>query len=98
MPNRKADSLLSIPPWSSCIPRYSHTIFVRCPHSTARARLAARHLEAGIVQTLEEADRRAVENDLTNGDEVLRLLREEDVHDFVDSVEHGGWASPSSEE
>ncbi|KAL1840958.1 hypothetical protein VTJ49DRAFT_7564 [Mycothermus thermophilus] len=83
--------LLSIPPWSSCIPHYSHKIFVRCPRPTARARLSARHLVAGIARTPEEADRRAVENDLPNGDEVLRLLKEEDVDDFVESVEDGSW-------
>ncbi|KAL2269120.1 hypothetical protein VTJ83DRAFT_3966 [Remersonia thermophila] len=83
--------LLSTPPWSSCIPHYSHKVFVRCPPPTARVRLAARHLAAGIVDTPEEADRRAVENDLPNGDEVLRLLREQDVDDVVESVEDGGW-------
>ena len=62
------------------------------PLPLARTRLAARHLAAGLTPTLAEGDRRAVENDLPNGAEVTRLLRQEDVDEMVESKEDGGWA------
>jgi pantothenate kinase len=63
--------------------------FVDVEPAVARVRLARRHVTAGIVKSLEEGDRRAVENDLPNGEEVVR--RRVDVDEVVRSVEDGGW-------
>lgn len=56
------------------------------PREVARRRLVARHLAAGIVQSVEEGERRADENDLPNGDlmkenlvKVDRVLPYEDI-------------------
>ncbi|KAG6031576.1 hypothetical protein E4U41_007528 [Claviceps citrina] len=65
--------------------------FVDVDFEVARARLRERHVRAGIVSTLEEGDRRAVENDLVNGQEIVSCrLR---VDEVVLSREDGAWAS-----
>lgn len=63
--------------------------FVEVDEQVARKRLAARHLRSGIVQTIEDGDKRAVENDLVNGREILdkRLP----VDEIVTSKEDGSW-------
>lgn len=86
------DLLLSTPPWRHASHLASLKIFITVsnPRVTARARLAARHLAAGICATPEEADRRAVENDLPNGEEITRLCIE-DVDVWVESRDDEGW-------
>ncbi|KAK4033961.1 ATP-dependent kinase [Parachaetomium inaequale] len=82
--------LLNKPPWSHAAALTSLKIFVSVPRSLARTRLAARHLAAGLASTPEAADRRAVENDLPNGDTIL-ALRVPDVDEVVESLEDGAW-------
>lgn len=56
----------------------------------AKARLVKRHLEAGIVSSVEEGERRAEENDLVNGELVReRVVR---VDRWVPYVEDESWA------
>jgi hypothetical protein len=43
-----------------------------------------------LASTPEEADRRAVENDLPNGEEIVRL-RIAEVDEVVESREDAGW-------
>ncbi|KAK0720715.1 P-loop containing nucleoside triphosphate hydrolase protein [Lasiosphaeris hirsuta] len=83
--------LLSRPPWSTAAAHMSLRYFISVPRPVARARLARRHLAAGLVSTLEDGDRRAVDNDLPNGDEIVHLLLP-DVDEVVESLEDGGWA------
>lgn len=45
--------------------------FVDVDFEVARKRLRERHVEAGIASTIEEGDRRAMENDLVNGKEIV---------------------------
>lgn len=66
--------------------------FVSVDRELARVRLARRHVAAGLTATLEDGDRRAVENDLPNGEEVVRL-RVPGIDEVVTSVEDGAWAS-----
>ncbi|KAH7148457.1 P-loop containing nucleoside triphosphate hydrolase protein [Dactylonectria macrodidyma] len=63
--------------------------FVEVDFDVARRRLRERHVRAGIVKTIEEGDRRALENDLVNGEEILehRLKIDEIIH----SREDGSW-------
>ncbi|KAK4104571.1 P-loop containing nucleoside triphosphate hydrolase protein [Parathielavia hyrcaniae] len=82
--------LLDKPPWSLASRLFSFKIFVSVSPELARARLVARHLAAGLAPTSAEADRRAVENDLPNGDEIVRLLIR-DVDEIVESCEDGRW-------
>ncbi|KAK3307951.1 P-loop containing nucleoside triphosphate hydrolase protein [Chaetomium strumarium] len=84
--------LLNKPPWRQASQLASLKIFVSVSPDLARKRLVARHLAAGLCATPEEADRRAVENDLPNGEEIVRL-RIEDVDDVVESREDGSWSS-----
>jgi len=67
--------------------------FVQVDPAVARVRLARRHVAAGIVANLEEGDRRALENDLPNGEEVVRHLVPE-VDEIVTSLEDGRWVHP----
>ncbi|KAK3328341.1 P-loop containing nucleoside triphosphate hydrolase protein [Cercophora scortea] len=76
-------------PWRSAAALMDERWFVDVDFSVARKRLARRHVAAGIAATLEEADRRAVENDLPNGEEVVRLRL--DVDEVVSSREDGTW-------
>ena len=66
-------------------------IFVRVSFSKARQRLIRRHLAAGLAATYEEADKRAVENDLVNGAQIVELLNDEELDVLVTSVEDEGW-------
>ena len=63
--------------------------FVEVEEEVARRRLVERHVKAGIARDEEEAGRRADENDLVNGREIVegRL----DVHEVVVSREDEGW-------
>ncbi|KAL8746967.1 MAG: hypothetical protein Q9190_001087 [Brigantiaea leucoxantha] len=63
--------------------------FVEVGLETARRRLVGRHVKAGIARSEEEADRRVTENDLVNGEEILRDRLE--VQEVVTSVEDEGW-------
>lgn len=65
--------------------------FVEVDIEVARKRLIARHLEAGIAATVEEADKRAVTNDLVNGEEILKLRVP--VDEVVVSIEEEGWVN-----
>lgn len=64
--------------------------FVEVEREVARRRLRERHVRAGIVADLEAGDRRALENDLPNGDDILenRLA----IDEVVQSREDGRWA------
>lgn len=63
--------------------------FVDVDESIARMRLAARHLRSGIVQTIEDGDKRAVENDLVNGREILE--KRLPVDEIIKSTEDATW-------
>ena len=57
--------------------------------AVARNRLVTRHVQAGIAATEEEAGRRADENDLMNGREIVDGRLE--VQEIVVSREDEGW-------
>ncbi|KAH6873923.1 P-loop containing nucleoside triphosphate hydrolase protein [Thelonectria olida] len=63
--------------------------FVEVDREVARRRLRERHVRAGIVKDIEEGDRRALENDLPNGDEILKDLLK--IDEVVQSREDGSW-------
>lgn len=66
--------LLDRAPWKQILDYVDDTWFVDVEPSLARHRVAARHIEAGIETTWEEAIARANKNDLLNGEEVRRNL------------------------
>lgn len=63
--------------------------FVDVDFELARRRLRERHVRAGIVKTIEDGDRRASENDLVNGEEIIRNRLPLD--EILRSSESGGW-------
>jgi len=64
--------------------------FVDVDFDVARARLVARHVKAGIARDEEDAARRADENDLVNGREIVE--NRVDVDEVIRSVEDEEWA------
>lgn len=64
--------------------------FVEVEESVARERLVERHVRSGIARDAEEAGRRADENDLVNGREIVRGRVE--VSEVVISREDEKWA------
>lgn len=77
------------PEWKEAAGMMDELWFVDVPEETARQRLVARHVKSGIAKDEEEAGRRADENDLVNGREIIegRL----DVHEVVYSKEDSSW-------
>lgn len=63
--------------------------FVQVEESVARQRLVKRHVVAGIARDEEEAGKRADENDLVNGREIVQGRLP--VHEVIVSREDGGW-------
>ena len=66
--------------------------FVEVAFEVARRRLVSRHVKAGIAATEEEAGKRADENDLVNGREIVdgRLAVQEIVISRDDEAWRGG--------
>lgn len=76
-------------PWSTVAGLMDELWFVEVDFETARQRLVPRHVKAGIAASEEEADRRVTENDLVNGEEIVRdRLR---VDEVVVSREDDTW-------
>ena len=64
--------------------------FVDVDFGVARERLARRHVKAGIARDMEDGYRRADENDLVNGKEIVEHRM--DVHEVIVSKEDETWA------
>jgi pantothenate kinase len=76
-------------PWNEAAKLMDELWFVDVDNETARKRLIARHLKAGIAKDEEEAEKRALENDLVNGKEILEHRLE--VQEIIISQEDGTW-------
>ncbi|KAH7094555.1 P-loop containing nucleoside triphosphate hydrolase protein [Paraphoma chrysanthemicola] len=77
-------------PWKDAAEMMDERWFVDVDFEVARKRLIYRHVKAGIAANEEEAGKRADDNDLVNGREIIdhRL----DVHELVKSQEDATWA------
>lgn len=64
--------------------------WVEVDENVARERLVRRHIKAGIAKDEEEARRRADENDLVNGREIIEG-RVDMVHEWIVSREDDAW-------
>ncbi|KAI1874080.1 uncharacterized protein JN550_002659 [Neoarthrinium moseri] len=78
-------------PWSEAAALMDLRWFVEVDRTVARERLAARHVKAGIVDTLAGGYERADTNDLPNGDEI-NALKIGNMDGTVVSKEDQGWA------
>ncbi|KAI1086927.1 phosphoribulokinase/uridine kinase [Rostrohypoxylon terebratum] len=76
-------------PWRSAAALMDERWFVKVDFATARGRLVKRHVKAGIARDEEEAGRRTDENDLVNGEQIVR--ERVDVDEVVVSREDRGW-------
>ncbi|KAK2739124.1 hypothetical protein FQN57_006690 [Myotisia sp. PD_48] len=76
-------------PWNQVANLVDELWFVEVDFETARKRLVKRHVEAGIVKDEEEGNRRALENDLVNGREIVDFRL--DVAEIIVSKEDEDW-------
>jgi len=76
-------------PWREVAGLMDELWFVEVSFETARRRLVPRHVKAGIAASEEEAHKRVSENDLVNGEEIVRDRLE--VHEVVVSREDDAW-------
>ena len=77
-------------PWSEAAGLMDEVWFVDVDFEVARRRLVERHVVAGIAVNEHEAGRRADENDLVNGREIVENRVQ--VCEIVKSLEDSGWA------
>ncbi|KAK5138402.1 hypothetical protein LTR08_003463 [Meristemomyces frigidus] len=77
------------PEWKEAAELMDELWFVDVEEDVARQRLVKRHVKSGVAANEEEAGRRADENDLVNGKEIVegRL----DVHEVISSKEDARW-------
>ena len=77
------------PEWKEAAELMDELWFVDVEEDVARQRLVKRHVASGIAANEEEGRKRADENDLVNGKEIIdgRL----DVHEVVYSRDDDGW-------
>jgi pantothenate kinase len=75
--------------WKEAAELMDELWFVDVEEAVARKRLVARHVVSGIARDEEEAGRRADENDLVNGREIVEGKLE--VDEVVVSREDEGW-------
>lgn len=80
---------LDKPPWNQAAKLMDELWFVDVDFETARKRLLRRHVQAGIAKNVDEADKRARENDLVNGKEIVD--RRMDVQEIITSYYDGRW-------
>lgn len=71
-------------PWDAVAALMDELWFVEVDFETARQRLIKRHVEAGIAKDAEDADKRARENDLVNGQEIVDFRLP--VHEVIAST------------
>lgn len=77
-------------PWKEAAELMDELWFVDVDFQVARKRLIYRHVKAGIAKDEEEAAKRADENDLVNGQEIIDSRLE--VDEVVESKDDPEWA------
>jgi pantothenate kinase len=77
-------------PWSTAAALMDELWFVEVDFEVARRRLVERHVRTGVTATAEEAERRVTENDLVNGEEIVKC-RIKDVDEVIVSREDVAW-------
>jgi len=76
-------------PWKEVAGLMDELWFVEVDFEVARKRLVPRHVKAGIAKNEEEANKRVRENDLVNGEEIVRDRLK--VDEVVISREDDAW-------
>ncbi|WPG98475.1 Hypothetical protein R9X50_00126600 [Acrodontium crateriforme] len=83
------------PEWREAAEAMDELWFVDVAHDVARQRLIKRHVASGIASDETEAARRADENDLVNGKEIIEGRLE--VQEVIDSKEDSSWRAPAQD-
>ena len=81
--------------WKEAAEMMDELWFVEVDESVARKRLIKRHVKSGIAGNEEEAGKRADENDLVNGREIVEHRME--VNEVIRSVEEEAWGPEQQE-
>lgn len=81
------------PEWKEAAEMMDELWFVDVAEDVARQRLIKRHVTSGVAANEEEAGRRADENDLVNGKEIVEGRLE--VHEVIHSREDHEWKPES---
>ncbi|RAL64406.1 hypothetical protein DID88_001882 [Monilinia fructigena] len=76
-------------PWRSAAKLMDQLWFVEVDFEVAKRRLIPRHVKAGIAKDETEAEKRVVENDLVNGEDVVRNRMS--VHEVIVSTDDEAW-------
>jgi pantothenate kinase len=76
-------------PWKTAAGMMDELWFVEVDFETAKKRLVPRHVKAGIAVSEELAEKRVIENDLVNGEEIVKGRL--DVHELVLSKDDDAW-------
>jgi len=77
-------------PWNDAAELMDELWFVDVAFETARKRLVERHLRTGVAASIGEAEERATNSDLKNGEEIVRD-RIKYIHEIISSREDGSW-------
>ena len=80
---------LNVEPWSEAADLMDQIWFVELDNDVARKRLISRHVKAGIAKDEEDAGKRADQNDLINGQEIMQKRRK--IDEIVQSIDDDGW-------
>ena len=80
---------LNRPPWKDAAALMDELWYVDVDFDVARKRLVYRHVKAGIAKDEADAAKRADENDLVNGREIVENRLE--VQEIVTSVDDKDW-------
>lgn len=76
-------------PWRSAAKLMDQLWFVEVDFEVAKRRLIPRHVKAGIAKDEMEAEKRVVENDLVNGEDIVRDRMT--VHEIIVSTDDEAW-------
>lgn len=76
--------------WRDSAALFDELWFVEVDFNKARERLAPRHVKAGIVTNIEDGYKRADENDLLNGKEIVD--NKMPINEVIYSAEDDAWA------
>ncbi|KAL8695316.1 MAG: hypothetical protein Q9218_000215 [Villophora microphyllina] len=75
--------------WKDAAHMMNELWFVDVAFDIARRRLVGRHMKSGVAPTMEEAEKRVMENDLANGEEIIKDRLQ--VQELVLSLEDDDW-------
>lgn len=77
-------------PWKEAAGLMDEVWFVDVDFEVARRRLVERHVRTGVAPSKEEAEKRVKENDLLNGEDIVKC-RIGNVDEIIVSREDDGW-------